>query len=113
VRFPPKADVREFCFRPKADTLGLTQIRDRNERSRERYRFVPRFYFRPCSVQVRQINSLVVGDINVVMQTHAARQARVTFGETAKDEGRVVLHHRIDIETSKGPFSPLCTSEMR
>jgi hypothetical protein len=24
--------------------------------------------------------------------------AQVTFGETAKDEGRVVLHHRIDIE---------------
>ena len=33
---------------------------------------------------------------------HAIRQARVTFAETAKDEGRVVLHHRIDIEDDKG-----------
>jgi len=35
-------------------------------------------------------------------RAHAVRQARVTFAETAKDEGRVVLHHRIDIEDVKG-----------
>ena len=33
---------------------------------------------------------------------HAIRQARVTFAETAKVAGRVVLHHRIDIEDEKG-----------
>ena len=26
----------------------------------------------------------------------------MTFAETAKDEGRVVLHHRIDIEDERG-----------
>ena len=35
-------------------------------------------------------------------RAHAIRQARVTFGETAKDVGRVVLHHRIDIENKAG-----------
>lgn len=31
-------------------------------------------------------------------RAHATTLVRFTFGETAKDEGRVVLHHRIDIE---------------
>jgi hypothetical protein len=32
----------------------------------------------------------------------ALQLARVTFAETAKDEGRVVLHHRIDVEDENG-----------
>jgi hypothetical protein len=32
----------------------------------------------------------------------AVRLVRVTFAETAKEEGRVVLHHRIDIEDGEG-----------
>jgi hypothetical protein len=35
-------------------------------------------------------------------RAHAVRQVRVTFAETAKDIGRVVLHHRIDIEDAGG-----------
>ena len=31
-------------------------------------------------------------------RAHAERCARAMFGETAKEKGRVVLHHRIDIE---------------
>jgi hypothetical protein len=30
------------------------------------------------------------------------RCVRVTFAETAKDDGRVVLHHRIDIADEQG-----------
>ena len=36
------------------------------------------------------------------LRAHAVRCARVTFAEVAKDEGRVVLHHRIDIEDEGG-----------
>ena len=32
----------------------------------------------------------------------AASQARILFGEMAKEQGRVVLSHRIDIEDSGG-----------
>jgi len=35
-------------------------------------------------------------------RAHAVRQVRVTFAESTKDEGRVVLHHRIDIEDDQG-----------
>ena len=34
-------------------------------------------------------------------RAHAVRCAALTFGELAKDEGRVVLHHRIDIEDER------------
>ena len=34
-------------------------------------------------------------------RAHAVRCATLTFGELAKDEGRVVLHHRIDIEDER------------
>ena len=36
-------------------------------------------------------------DLNAA-RSWAARQARDLIGQIAKDEGRVVLHHRIDIE---------------
>jgi hypothetical protein len=35
-------------------------------------------------------------------RAYAVQQARALFGETAKDEGRVVLRHRIDVEDSEG-----------
>jgi hypothetical protein len=35
-------------------------------------------------------------------RAYAVRLVRVTFAETAKDEGRVVLHHRIDVENEAG-----------
>jgi len=63
---------------------------------------VPRFYF-------HLYNDIDVSDDEGVelphwdaARAHAVRLARFTFAETAKDEGRVVLHHRIDIEDEKG-----------
>lgn len=35
-------------------------------------------------------------------RAHAMHQARMLVGELAKDEGRIVLHHRIDIEDEHG-----------
>jgi hypothetical protein len=32
----------------------------------------------------------------------ARREARILIGELAKEQGRIVLHHRIDIEDEKG-----------
>jgi hypothetical protein len=37
-----------------------------------------------------------------IARSHAVRCARVTFAETAKDEGRVALHHCIDIANGEG-----------
>jgi hypothetical protein len=63
---------------------------------------VPRFYFHLHNdIDVPDDEGVDLPDLNAA-RAHAARQARVTFGETAKDEGRVVLHHRIDIENEQG-----------
>ena len=35
-------------------------------------------------------------------RAHCMRLVRVTFGETVKGEGRIVPHHRIDIEDEQG-----------
>jgi len=59
---------------------------------------VPKFYFHlHDDVDVPDDEGVDLSDLEAA-QTYAVHCARVTFGESAKDEGRVVLHHRIDIE---------------
>jgi hypothetical protein len=63
---------------------------------------VPRFYFHLHNdVDIPDDEGVELPDLEAA-RAHAVRSARVTFGEVAKDEGRVVLHHRIDIEDEQG-----------
>jgi hypothetical protein len=88
--------------RPVVD-LRLTQIRKRNERGQQTLRHpVPRFYFHLHNdIDVPDEEGVELADLEAA-RAHAVRCARVTFAEMAKDEGRVVLHHRIDIEDERG-----------
>jgi hypothetical protein len=62
---------------------------------------VPRFYFHLHNdVDVPDDEGVELPDLQAA-RTHAVRSARVTFAETAKDNVRVVLHHRIDIENEQ------------
>jgi len=59
---------------------------------------VPRFYLHLHNdLDVPDEEGVDLPDLDAV-RTHALRQARFTFSQMARDEGRVVLHHRIDIE---------------
>ena len=59
---------------------------------------MPRFYFHLYNdIDAADDEGVDFPDL-ASARADAVRQARVTFAETAKDEGRVVLHHRIDIE---------------
>jgi hypothetical protein len=63
---------------------------------------VPRFYFQlHDDFDVIDEEGLQLPDLEAA-RAHAVRCVRVTFAETAKDEGRVVLHHRIDIADEQG-----------
>ena len=63
---------------------------------------VPRFYFHlHDDIDVPDDEGVELPDLEAA-RAHAVQCARVMFGEMAKDEGRVVLHHRIDIEDEQG-----------
>jgi hypothetical protein len=63
---------------------------------------VPRFYFHlHDDLDAVDEEGLQLPDLRAA-RAHAVRCVRVTFAETAKDEGRVVLHHRIDIADEQG-----------
>ena len=63
---------------------------------------MPRFYFHLYdNLAVLDDEGVELPDLEAAW-SHAVRCARVTFAETAKDEGRVVLHHRIDIADEQG-----------
>ena len=63
---------------------------------------MPRFYFHLYdNLDVLDDEGIELPDLEAA-RSHAVRCARVTFAETAKDEGRVVLHHRIDITDEEG-----------
>ena len=63
---------------------------------------MPRFYFHLHNdIDALDDEGVELPDLTSA-RAHAVRQARVTFSETAKDEGRVVLHHRIDIADGQG-----------
>jgi hypothetical protein len=63
---------------------------------------VPRFYFHLYdALDVLDEEGIDLPDLEAA-RAHAVRCDRVTFAETAKDEGRVVLHHRIDIADKQG-----------
>ena len=68
----------------------------------ERFGTVPRFYFHLHNdMDVPDDEGVELADLEAA-RAYAIRQARDTFGQVAKDEGRVVLHHRIDIEDEHG-----------
>ncbi len=63
---------------------------------------MPRFYFHLHNdVETPDHEGVELCDLDAAF-VHAVRLVRFTFGEHAKDEGRVVLHHRIDIEDKDG-----------
>jgi hypothetical protein len=63
---------------------------------------VPRFYFHLHNdIDAPDDEGAEFPDL-AAARAHCVHLVRVTFGETAKDEGRVVLHHRIDIEDEHG-----------
>lgn len=62
---------------------------------------MPRFYFQLYDdVDVPDDEGVELADLESA-RAYAVKCARVTFAEMAKDEGRVVLHHRIDIEDER------------
>lgn len=70
--------------------------------SLKRSREVRRFYFHLHNdVDVPDGEGKELPDLEAAIEW-ATWQARLLFGEIAKDEGRVVLHHCIDIETQSG-----------
>ncbi len=88
-------------FAPSKD-IGLTLIGPGTMRRPRRCRAMPRFYFHLLNdVDAPDEEGVELPDLEAA-RAHALREARVTFGETAKDLGRVVLHHRIDIEDGQG-----------
>ena len=59
---------------------------------------MPRFYFHLYNdLDVPDHEGLVLPDLEAAV-THAASEARTLAGELVKEQGRIVLHHRIDIE---------------
>jgi hypothetical protein len=63
---------------------------------------VPRFYFNlHDDLDVLDDEGMEHPNLEAA-RTHALHCVRVTFAETAKDEGRVTLHHHIDIVDEHG-----------
>jgi hypothetical protein len=63
---------------------------------------MPKFYFHLHNdIECMDDEGAELPDLKAA-RAHAVRQARVTFAETARDEGRIVLHHRIDIADEQG-----------
>jgi hypothetical protein len=63
---------------------------------------MPRYYFHLHNdVDAPDEEGVELADLQAARE-RATYLVRVTFAETAKDEGRVVLHHRIDIEDGQG-----------
>jgi len=63
---------------------------------------MPRFYFHlRDDLDVPDDEGVDLPDLEAA-RAEAVRCARITFGEDAKHDGRVVLHHRIDIEDEQG-----------
>ena len=62
---------------------------------------MPRFYFHLHNdMDVPDAEGKGLPDLDAAREW-ARCQARQLFGQLAKDEGRVVLHHRIDIEDER------------
>lgn len=81
--------------------IRLMQIRDRTTVAPS-VGAMPMFYFHLYNdMNVPDEEGVELADLDAA-RAHAVRQVRVTFAETAKDHGRVVLHHRIDIEDGQG-----------
>ena len=63
---------------------------------------MPRFYFHLLNdVDAPDDEGQELPDLQAAVE-HARRYARMTMGETVKDEGRFKRDHRIDIEDEHG-----------
>jgi hypothetical protein len=67
-----------------------------------RFRPVPKFYFHLINdMDVPDEEGQELPDL-AAARAHGVRQAQILIGEMAKEEARIVLHHRIDIEDEEG-----------
>lgn len=65
-------------------------------------RRMPRYFFHLHNdVDARDEEGVDLPDLRAA-RTEATRQARDMIGEIVKEEGRLTLHHRIDIEDKAG-----------
>jgi hypothetical protein len=72
------------------------------KRADNRLAIVPRFYFHLHNdVDVPDHEGAELPHLEAAI-VRASSYARNLVGELAKDEGRIVLHHRIDIEDENG-----------
>jgi hypothetical protein len=63
---------------------------------------VPRFFFHLCDdVDVPDDEGVELPDLAAARE-HARRQVLNLIGENVKEQGRIVLHHRLDIEDEQG-----------
>ncbi|MFL6760722.1 DUF6894 family protein [Sphingomonas sp.] len=63
---------------------------------------MPRFYFHLINdIDVPDLEGVELPDIHAA-RAQAIEQARGMIGEMTKTEGRIVLHHRVDIEDEDG-----------
>ena len=80
---------------------NLGSQRERNAHA-VRWAGVPRFHFHLLNdVDAPDPDGMELADLDAARE-HAHKFARVTIAETIKDEGRVNLDHRIDIENEHG-----------
>ena len=63
---------------------------------------MPRFYFHLHNdIDVRDDEGVELADV-LAARAYAKTNARQLMGEMLKEEGRISLHHRIDIEDATG-----------
>ena len=96
---------------PNAPETSLTCVRhyqmfvaSRRETfaARRCYAVVPKYYFHLLNdLDVPDLEGTDFPDLDAA-RAYAVTQVRGTFSQTVQDEGRVVLHHRIDIEDEAG-----------
>jgi hypothetical protein len=83
-----------------------------------RFRDVPRYFFHLHNdLDVPDEEGLECTDLESA-KACAAAQAQILMGETLKEDGRIALSHRIDIEDAQGnvlatvPFKNVVTVEV-
>ena len=83
-------------------TLAKSRLELATKSDGNRLGRVARFYLHLINdMDVPDEEGKELPDLNAA-RNWASRQARLLLGEIAKEEGRVVLHHRIDIENEHG-----------
>ena len=81
---------------------GCARLRLLDKHAGFELRAMPRFYFHLRNdVDAPDDEGVELASLEGA-KAHAVQQARFSFGEAAKELGRVVLSHRIDIEDEQG-----------